>query len=115
MRRVVFSIAPGGYWRISFGVRGKVEMWRLARASWDAAVLRRYRDGCCSRQRDGYWLLVDLGCGGEVAFEDGYYFWFVYGLGNVVVHAGLEAAFAVALHGVGRLHFQAHKQTRSSN
>ena len=39
--------------------------------------------------------------GGEVAFEDGDDFGFVDGFGDVVVHAGIEAALAVALHGVG--------------
>lgn len=46
-------------------------------------------------------LLSKLAPGRDVAFQDRDDFGFIHRLGNVVVHAGLDAALAVALHGVG--------------
>ncbi len=40
------------------------------------------------------------GFGGEEAFEDGGDFVFIYGLGDVVVHARFDTAFAISLNGM---------------
>jgi|tagenome__1003787_1003787.scaffolds.fasta_scaffold20989746_3 hypothetical protein len=41
------------------------------------------------------------GFGGEEAFEDGGDFVLIYGLGDVVVHARFDTAFAISLNGIG--------------